>query len=242
MHLIIKFLAELLVFGTAFSLFFIYLGIPVVVACRGIYNAVSDIIESVATWKISKKFAIKGGWLAFVPIAKYWLLGRLAEEYPRKDAPTQKTPPWRMLYLTVHALELIIPGAMGALLVILTVLAGDKVDGILDVIAGIGLIPIIIGCILLIATKLFSAYMRYKLYGAMVGEAATWMIFFAALVPIADWVFLLFFAFNKNFPKKQNEEHDGIESLASQAQGCQEPILEEEALADEWDSPNAFNE
>ena len=55
-----------------------------------LFSLLSYVISGVSLLKISKKLGVEKGWLGFVPMANYWLLGRLAEEDGKRYHPEKK--------------------------------------------------------------------------------------------------------------------------------------------------------
>ena len=71
------------------------------------------IVNGISMMKISKKLGVENGWLAFVPFANYWLLGRLAEEDQKVYYPEKKAVRWSVIYLVVVIVGMVLSGILG---------------------------------------------------------------------------------------------------------------------------------
>ncbi|MBQ8398910.1 MAG: hypothetical protein IJX08_02960, partial [Clostridia bacterium] len=73
------------------------------------------IVNGISLMKISKKLGVENGWLAFVPFANYWLLGRLAEEDRKVYYPEKKAVKWSVIYLVAVIVGMVISGIIGGI-------------------------------------------------------------------------------------------------------------------------------
>ena len=73
------------------------------------------IVNGISMMKISKKLGVENGWLAFVPFANYWLLGRLAEEDQKVYYPEKKAVRWSVIYLVVVIVGMVLSGILGGI-------------------------------------------------------------------------------------------------------------------------------
>ena len=192
----------------------------------GIYRTIASVITGISVWKISKKIGVQHGWLHFIQIAKYWILGRLAEEHQRRCAPHKKAVPWRYIYVAAVityaiAQVLLVVGLFATDFLLLTIDLGDASDIILAV---PHLLFVVARYGLLAAITAFSWYMRYKIYDTMIGNPAKWMIVLVAFVPVTDLVFMPMLAFGKRYPKQQPSvlQEDVAVDPPSQKDSCEE--------------------
>ncbi|MBQ8399438.1 MAG: hypothetical protein IJX08_05645 [Clostridia bacterium] len=188
--------------GVVFFLAFMIIAVVYVVL--GAYVMIYYVVQGVTCIKISQKLGVSKGWMGFIPFACYYLVGKLAEEDNKRYSPEKKGKKWRVLY----------PAALGAYYV-LTVVAGifyyaalilaaaitdaQRARVLLIVLMAMALLAFLAGLVLLMVMGLIVIY---KLYHAMAGKNAWWMLLLTALVPLAQQVILLVLAFSKKYPQE----------------------------------------
>jgi hypothetical protein len=176
-----------------------------------LFALASYVISGVSFLKISKKLGVEKGWLSFIPIANYWLLGRLAEEDGKRYHPEKKQTKWGKIYLTTGIVYLVvmllISGVYGTFSIIAAI--GMAEGGSETAALGMSVIQLVVqliadGVIIALATALtiICYVILYKLYHVMAGSSATWMLILTILVPVSQLVLLLVLAFSKKYPVK----------------------------------------
>lgn len=195
-----------------------------------LFALASYVISGVSFLKISKKLGVEKGWLSFIPIANYWLLGRLAEEDGKRYHPEKKQTKWGKIYLTTgivyFVVMLLISGVYGTFSIIAAI--GMAEGGSETAALGMSVIQLVVqliadGVIIALATALtiICYVILYKLYHVMAGSSATWMLILSILVPVSQLVLLLVLAFSKKYPVKSPY----IAADVTKGQG--EPIAEQ---------------
>ncbi|MBQ8215342.1 MAG: hypothetical protein IJZ33_03690 [Clostridia bacterium] len=195
-----------------------------------LFALASYVISGVSFLKISKKLGVEKGWLSFIPIANYWLLGRLAEEDGKRYHPEKKQTKWGKIYLTTGIVYLVvmllISGVYGTFSIIAAI--GMAEGGSETAALGISMVQLVVqliadGVIIAMATAvtIICYVILYKLYHVMAGSSATWMLILSILVPVSQLVLLLVLAFSKKYPVKSPY----IAADVTKGQG--EPIAEQ---------------
>ena len=195
-----------------------------------LFALASYVISGVSFLKISKKLGVEKGWLSFIPIANYWLLGRLAEEDGKRYHPEQKQTKWGKIYLTTGIVYLVvmllISGVYGTFSIIAAI--GMAEGGSETAALGISMVQLVVqliadGVIIAMATAvtIICYVILYKLYHVMAESSATWMLILTILVPVSQLVLLLVLAFSKKYPVKSPY----IAADVTKGQG--EPIAEQ---------------
>ena len=174
-----------------------------------LFSLVSYVLTGVSLMKISKKLGVEKGWLSFIPIANYWLLGRLAEEDGKRYHPEKKQTKWGKIYLTTGivylVVTLLISGVYGTFSIISAI--GMAGGGSETAALGMSMAQLVVqliadGVIIAMATAvmIICYVILYKLYHVMAGSSATWMLILTILVPVSQLVLLLVLAFSKKYP------------------------------------------
>ena len=195
-----------------------------------LFALASYVISGVSFLKISKKLGVEKGWLSFIPIANYWLLGRLAEEDGKRYHPEKKQTKWGKIYLTTGIVYLVvmllISGVYGTFSIIAAI--GMAEGGSETAALGMSMVQLVVqliadGVIIAMATAvtIICYVILYKLYHVMAGSSATWMLILSILVPVSQLVLLLVLAFSKKYPVKSPY----IATDVTKGQG--EPIAEQ---------------
>lgn len=195
-----------------------------------LFALASYVISGVSFLKISKKLGVEKGWLSFIPIANYWLLGRLAEEDGKRYHPEKKQTKWGKIYLTTGIVYLVvmmlISGVYGTFSIIAAI--GMAEGGSETAALGMSMVQLVVqliadGVIIAMATAvtIICYVILYKLYHVMAGSSATWMLILSILVPVSQLVLLLVLAFSKKYPVKSPY----IAADVTKGQG--EPIAEQ---------------
>ncbi len=179
-----------------------FLMIAVVYAVLGAYVMIAYVVQGVTCLKISKKLDVSRGWMGFVPGACYYLIGKLAEEDCKRYSPEKKGRKWCVLYpasLVGYFVLTFIAGVFYYTAAILSAVIPDaeQMRVLLIVLMVLALFVFLAGILLLLVMGLI---VFYKLYHAMAGKSAWWMLLLTALVPLAQQVILLVLAFSKKYP------------------------------------------
>ena len=203
--------------------------------------AVVYVVNSISLMKISKKVGVKNGWLAFIPFANYWLLGRLAEEDRKLYAPEKKPVKWSVLYLVAMIAVAVIAGILGGIMGgVTSVLSLNGSEGAAILTLGVELIFYFFNSLLTLATTVLTAVVFYKIYHRMAGKLAIWMTLLSVFVPFAQTVLLAVLAFSKKYPvavpekecvllKKREEDASGPEG-ASKEEAQEVPLSTAEPI------------
>jgi hypothetical protein len=159
------------------------------------------VVNGISMMKISKKLGVARGWLAFIPFANYWQLGRLAEEDRKLYAPEKKPVKWSALYLVAMIAVAVIAGILGGIKGgVTSVLSMNGSEGAAILTLGVELIFYFFNSLLTLATTVLTAVVFYKIYHRMAGKSAIWMTLLSVFVPFAQTVLLVVLAFSKKYP------------------------------------------
>ena len=159
------------------------------------------IVNGISMMKISKKLGVENGWLAFVPFANYWLLGRLAEEDQKVYYPEKKAVRWSVIYLVAVIVGMVISGILGGIVggVTAALEYSENTSSELMVLVIEAVYSLLSGALSL-ALSVLLAIVLYKFYHRMAEKSAIWMAILSVLVPFAQPVILLVLAFSKKYP------------------------------------------
>lgn len=173
-----------------------------------LFSLLSYVISGVSLLKISKKLGVEKGWLGFVPMANYWLLGKLAEEDGKRYHPEKKPKKWSKIYLTVGIVYLVLALLLSSAFLVFSVVgslgaaqSGSAAAAEMGILRGV--VQLVYEAVLMamaVVIMVVGYVVFYKVYHAMAGESATWMIVLTILVPVSQLVLLLVLAFSKKYP------------------------------------------
>lgn len=166
------------------------------------------IVNGISMMKISKKLGVENGWLAFVPFANYWLLGRLAEEDGKRYHPEKKQTKWSKIYLTTGIVYLVVMLLLSSAFLAFSVVgslgaaqSGSAAAAEMGILRGVvQLVYEAVIMALAFVVMVVGYVVFYKVYHAMAGESATWMIVLTILLPVSQLVIMLILAFSKKYP------------------------------------------
>ena len=165
------------------------------------------ILVALANMKIAKKLGVKDGFLAFIPYAKTYLFGKLAEKDGEINHPEKKPIKWSVILLVARiAFELLL--ILGVIVIYAAVLipligqSPESTEFVLPVWSRIAVFAIAAGmCVLALSFSVLAYIVYYKVYHVMAGKNAWWMLLLTILFsPVAEIVILLVLAFSKKFP------------------------------------------
>ena len=159
------------------------------------------IVNGISMMKISKKLGVENGWLAFVPFANYWLLGRLAEEDQKVYYPEKKAVRWSVIYLVAVIVGMVISGVLGGIVggVTAALEYSEHASASMAVLLVEGVYILLTG-VLSLAMNALMAIVLYKFYHRMAEKSAIWMTLLSIFVSFAQPVILLVLAFSKKYP------------------------------------------
>ena len=160
------------------------------------------VVQSLAIMRIAKKFGMKNGWMAFIPFANRYLIGTLAERSDELAHPDEEPRKWGKIYLGVSiAFSALLPVASlipTAGLVLSTVYSDSAAAGLPYAIA-FPLLLLFLLC-LAIPTAVIGYLILYRIYRALTGKDAGWMLALSILVTGASTVILAVLGFGKAQP------------------------------------------
>lgn len=173
----------------------------------GVYSLIAYVVQGISCIKIAQKLGVSHGWMGFVPVACYYLLGKMAEEDCKRTHPDKKGKKWRVIYSAVLGVYIVLTGFSGAIFFVGSFLIPGKYSEIIsdwDRLCAISYTLDGIAMLILLIAVLFlcivTCIVFYKIYHAMAGKSAWWMLLLTALVPLAQQVILLVLAFSKKYP------------------------------------------
>lgn len=197
-----------------FSIVMMLLIFFVILGAFLLYAAASYIVSGVTVWKISKKLGVKKGWLAFIPVANYYQLGRIAQEDGARRHPDKKPVKLGVIYLIAGIIYIVGITAIAVVREVLSLvmMGAGSMAGSGDYSAfpsveqwdGSMVIEMLFQSVIwvmAIAMSIFSYVILYKIYHVMAGDSATWMLALTIFVPVAQSVLFLILAFSKKYPK-----------------------------------------
>ncbi len=163
------------------------------------------ILLALSYMKIARKLSIENSFLAFIPYANSYLIGKIAEKDDKICHPEKKSVKWSVILpvsevaaVILIIVELIITYAA---ILIPSLFASTEseqapVASVLALI--IGVFVMLMTCVALLIVCYICSY---KVYHVMAKENAWWMLLLTILFPpIAEIVILLVLAFSKKFP------------------------------------------
>ena len=198
------------------------------------------ILNGFSILQISRKLGMDGGWMAFVPVANCYLMGRVAMEDTRRRDPSSTGTNWSSLVLWLH---LVLGFVSLAATVIISVLAvftvNSGTDGeTLSLVAGsFGIVLLWVLAYFLIFSLLTAigvvmCIVLYKVYHAMAGRHAVWMLLLSLFVGLASTVILLVLAYSKKFPQKGGKVEPSPVSLQTATLEKGQDLSEKEGISE----------
>lgn len=156
------------------------------------------LFESIGVCKMAKSAEIKNPWLSFVPVARNWVFGTLAEKYKKKNGV--KSARFGIILTVLSVIELVCAAVMTVFMIIVTKdilgVAYDAAESSTEVTPEqlAALIPIIIIYFVLIAVSIANLIITYiamwRIYSSFDKANATLYIVLSVLFSISAPIIL----------------------------------------------------
>ena len=165
------------------------------------------VLRGFALMRISKKLGVDGGWMAFVPLANGYLMGKVAEQDSKRNSPQKKGVKWAATVLWLHltlGFFALAATVIISILAVYTVNSGTEGDTVSLVAGSFGIVLLWVLAYLLffvlgIAIMVVLWIVLYKIYHVMAGKHAIWMLLLSMVIGMASTVMLLVLAYSKKF-------------------------------------------
>lgn len=187
-------------YGRCIFLAFLFI---IFVFLYSVYSLVAYVVQGVTLLKISKKLGVSHGWMAFVPVACHYLLGKMSEEDCKHYHPNKKVKKWRVIYPIFFGIYIVLNVLGGAFFFIAPLeltkadMEWDRFVAITDLLEGVGMLIFLVSALL---WCIVTSIVLYKFYHVLAGKSATWMLVVTILVPVSQLVIMLILAFSKKYP------------------------------------------
>ena len=167
-------------------------------------SAVVCVVRGLGLLKISRKVGVKHGWMAFVPFANKFLIGRIAEVSDNRAYPGKRHIKWSRLNL---CLTFVLIAAACLLLTALSVYSvTDTAGGFTPALAIVVLPFFIVVCPAILAFEFTRYAVLYRVYRMMAGRSVIWMLLLSIYVRYASTVLLAIMGFSRRYPVAPPEE------------------------------------
>ncbi len=134
------------------------------------------IFQGFGVYTISKRRNIGTPWLAFVPIASFWLIGLLADDFRQKTEGVSKNYARTILLLFGSAIAI---SLIAVILIMLGVFVGVAIMSLVSIVSIIGMVYYFIAL--------------YYLYNSCIGESSGLYIILSIFIPIVPPIALFVF-------------------------------------------------
>ncbi|MBQ6826131.1 MAG: hypothetical protein IJP34_05695 [Clostridia bacterium] len=166
---------------------------------------ISYLLESIAFFKIGQRRLIPNSWLSFIPIANYWVVGKIVEDYDLKQQNIKRNWAKTLLILVIAGPALAIVSYIALLLTAMGM--GIFADTLVDESAIIGILPIfilfyivfLVAVVIMSAFSILTAICVFKIFESLKPEKAIKYILLFMIVPLAGPILLF---------KNRNEGYD----------------------------------
>ena len=166
------------------------------------------IVQALALMRIARKLDVPNGWMAFIPFANIYLIGKLAEVSDERAYPEGTGQKWSKLLLGWTIATIAAALVLSVLLTVVVVGLAVSMKSEESMIAATVISCIVYTLILMIPAIILSVYelmAYYRIYRVMAGQKnAVWMILLTIFVGIAGTVIIAVLGFGKNFPRKED--------------------------------------
>lgn len=154
----------------------------------------SYIMNSVALQRIATRRQVPNPWLAWIPIAKSWLIGNISDEYDGRGGIKRK---WRVVLLTLSLISIagIVAGYIGlvawvAKMALQSEVMGEYAAGSIGIFVVLYLL-ILVAAIIASAQRFCQVICIYKIFESTVPEKSVKYLLLYLLVPMAGSFCLL---------------------------------------------------
>ncbi len=169
--------------------------------------AADYIMTSLSYYTIAKKRLVSKPWLAWIPLAREWLAGSIADEYAERNGHKRN---WRTLLVVLKLLAMPCIVAMSVIPVLIWygVLITPNEDELLILFA-------MISAIMLVLLLLFSAYRickavcHFKIFESTIPKAALLCLVISIIIPLAQGICLLICR-NKGYEYEIYQEEEPV--------------------------------
>lgn len=172
------------VLAVVFIVYFVIMGLSIA----------NYIMVSLSIHKIGSRRQIANSWLAWLPIANYWIIGSIADDYDKRQGHNRK---WRTSLLTLALVGiggfLIMYISMIIAVIALTFAEANyepTISSMLSIILPLYL-AMIVGIVVLAALNICNAVCVFKIFESTVPEKALKYFLIYLLVPLGSGICLM---------------------------------------------------
>ena len=166
------------------------------------------IVQALSLMRIAKKLDVPNGWMAFIPFASIYLIGKIAEKSDERAYPGREGRKWSKILLGWTIATVAATLVLSVLLTIGVVFAAFTLHSEKTMITVTVVSGVVYTLILMIPAVILSVYdymAYYRIYRVMAGQKnAVWMLLLSIFVGMAGTVILAVLGFGKNFPRKED--------------------------------------
>lgn len=163
------------------------------------------LFESIAFFKIAQRRLIPNPWLSFIPYAKYWIIGKIVEDYDLKQQNIKRNWAKTLLILVIAGPTVFIISYMGLFVTAMcmgvfsaTVANENAIIGILPILI-LFYIVLIVAALIMGALSVLTAICVFKIFESLKPEKAIKYMLLFMIVPLAGPILLF---------KNRNEGYD----------------------------------
>ena len=180
------------------------------------------LFESIAFFKIAQRRLIPNPWLSFIPYAKYWIIGKIVEDYDLKQQNIKRNWAKTLLILVIAGPTVFIISYMGLFVTAMcmgvfsaTVANENAIIGILPILI-LFYIVLIVAALIMGASSVLTAICVFKIFESLKPEKAIKYMLLFMIVPLAGPILLF---------KNRNEGYDYLPIEEDETEEA--PLLEE---------------
>lgn len=180
------------------------------------------LFESIAFFKIAQRRLIPNPWLSFIPYAKYWIIGKIVEDYDLKQQNIKRNWAKTLLILVIAGPTVFIISYMGLFVTAMcmgvfsaTVANENAIIGILPILI-LFYIVLIVAALIMGALSVLTAICVFKIFESLKPEKAIKYMLLFMIVPLAGPILLF---------KNRNEGYDYLPIEEDETEEA--PLLEE---------------
>ena len=169
--------------------------------------AASYVLNSLAVYRIAKRRGLASPWIAWIPVAKRWTLGAIADEFDRRTVGYDRR--FRIFNLVVSVLDIftafIMIAAFGAVIETITSIATGDMDEIFEALMVVygsfsGMSSYCIYIAILIVC--LNGIIMFKIYDSLAPKLALIFTLLSVVVPLFGPISLLCMK-DKELPKEE---------------------------------------
>lgn len=184
--------------------------VAVVLLICSMVGIASYVMTSLSVYTIAKRREINNPWLAWIPVANYWIIGSIADDYDEKNGIKRK---WRITLLALYIIfmAIFLVGYIGMIVAMVLYMVRTEYGTfdapmnatMLSIFVGIYVFAIVLSLIS-IAVSICYYICVFKIFESTVPERAVSYLLVSLLVPFG-YPICLMLCRKKGYPREEVE-------------------------------------